>query len=703
MKRLSLVFVIVIGVLAGCAPAPGPSQAVPSTATTQVGQAALTDHVVPAGSTASVDPASWSLADRLAAPAYTSDTTGALVAGLAQSGIGTYPDTASGTPEVGLGGTASPFRLLDFQAHALAVGAWAGDGLSGADLDTVIPLPAGQTGMPSTSDLLAAYVGSADSAGGSLSRALMAGQDLLHPATLRFPSVVLVLFASDLATDGGRLAPPTSPSAGPTGSASGLVPLVRLAVAHAGPVTAIVPADGGGVCSTVSNWADGMIHTLFNALKLATPANLPGAIVTGIWNWLVSAGEALVRGLIGQLTSLVLGQIRSVAAMISGVAEQVASLLPYAVNVRAAGPAGGGTIVLGSNPIRGTFTATISAGDLPDWPAVLSDCATTLAIALPNFHSNAVPITWSPIKPALDPLLGPIDADRTNDVTDTNGQAVWTFLTARDPGDPTGEELNQVDSMTVTAHRPELDTVRQRLTDALLGWVPTLLKPFVVGLFAPYLDGLQDRLNKLLDATGNGIVVLRYRGQASPRPSTAASPAASGQCATSLPAGTYQGTLTEDSTTIVPPGQVDLGESGGTNDHGTGPLTVTVAPDGSLGGTFSVTVLDHQVFQGLAQGTTDTTMLEQGAGVSGTLCNLVLTFASETATDCHATGHGTCGSTGITIPLAGLVPPLPIGAPSSVAPGSLTWSISAENGADAGFGGLSAEVQSTTTVTLSVP
>jgi hypothetical protein len=30
----------------------------------------------------------------------------------------------------------------------------------------------------------------------------------------------------------------------------------------------------------------------------------------------------------------------------------------------------------------------------------------------------------------------------------------------------------------------------------------------------------------------------------------------------------------------------------------------------------------------------------------------------------------------------------------------LTWSISAENSADAGFGGLSAEVQSTTTVVL---
>ena len=62
--------------------------------------------------------------------------------------------------------------------------------------------------------------------------------------------------------------------------------------------------------------------------------------------------------------------------------------------------------------------------------------------------------------------------------------------------------------------------------------------------------------------------------------------------------------------------------------------------------------------------------------------------------------HGTCGSTGITIPLAGVVPALPLGAPTSVAEGVLTWSMSTENGVDLGFGGLSAEVQSTITVTL---
>ena len=43
---------------------------------------------------------------------------------------------------------------------------------------------------------------------------------------------------------------------------------------------------------------------------------------------------------------------------------------------------------------------------------------------------------------------------------------------------------------------------------------------------------------------------------------------------------------------------------------------------------------------------------------------------------------------------------MPLGAPTSVAGGGITWSVSGENGFDAGFGGLSGEVQTTTTVTI---
>ena len=65
----------------------------------------------------------------------------------------------------------------------------------------------------------------------------------------------------------------------------------------------------------------------------------------------------------------------------------------------------------------------------------------------------------------------------------------WPFLTARDPGDPTGEQRNQFDTMPVAVHRPELDTPKKRLTLTLLSPLPPMLQPFVGALLAPFLNG----------------------------------------------------------------------------------------------------------------------------------------------------------------------------------------------------------------------
>ena len=340
-----------------------------------------------------MDDQAWTIADRLAASTYTADTTSALVEGLARSGIGTYADPAATSPETPVTGQASPFRLLDFQAHALAVGDWTGSGFTGAELDTVLPTPPDAHGMPTTSDLLAGYVAAADSPGGALSRAMMAGQDLLSPTTLRFPATVLVLFASDIATDGGKA------------GASTANPVAALALAHPGDarVSLAVAAVTGGVCSDTKDWIEGMVAGLFNALKVATPDNLPGRIVVSIWNWLVSQGEAFVQGLISSVTSAVLGTVRSIAGTIAAVAEQISSLVPYGLKVAAEGESGGATFMLGPKPLAGSYTAQVSAGDLPDWPPVLADCAKAADIPLADFHSKHVPLTLGPAPGARKP------------------------------------------------------------------------------------------------------------------------------------------------------------------------------------------------------------------------------------------------------------------------------------------------------------
>ena len=308
---------LLVGALlvAGCAQSTqSPSASGATTASSaipvSVASPAVLDHTPPTGATAPVDPATWALVDRLTSPAYTSDTTAAMLAGLARSGIAVYDGPSTNVPEAPITGVSSPLKLLDMQAHALAVGAWAGSTFSGAELDGVVPLPDGETGMAPTSAVLAGYVAAADSPGGALSRARMAGQDLLQPATLRFPAVVLVLFASDLATDGGRTAAPGSlPSSAPSGTTAALAPARLMDYKGGGAAGAAYPAVAiDTICSDSANWINGMIGSFFNALKLATPTNLPGIIVTSIWNWLVDKLQAAVQGLISSVTDAVLAR-----------------------------------------------------------------------------------------------------------------------------------------------------------------------------------------------------------------------------------------------------------------------------------------------------------------------------------------------------------------------------------------------------------
>ena len=598
-------------------------------------------------------------------------------------------------PEVPLAAPPSPVELLDFQAHALAVQTWGGAGWTGAELDGVAPLPSdAPTGTPSMAQLLAGYAASADTPAGALARALLAGQDLKDPASVRFPGVVLFLMTSDLATDGGRVRVPTpSPSAA----------IQVLPLAATEPIMADLAVDVGVLCSGPSGWIDAIVQDLEAALISAMPPGIVGAVLGGVLSWFIHVTAGLVKGLVDTFLAPALTVIRSIAAIASGLAEQIASVMPFAVKVIAGhgDTTEGATFFLDRDPQRGQYTAYVSAGDLPSWPDAVARCAAAAGIDLPDFTSKGVPVTFGPLEAPGDPLLGPTDQAVTTTATDETGTAVWPFLTARDPGDPTGEQRNQFDQMPAAVHRPELDTMKKRLTLSLLSPLPALLQPFVGALLQPVLGGIQDRLNSILDVRGSGPAIIVYHEKAPPTPAPSATPSGSAACAVTLPAGTYQGTLAFDSTVLVPPGQIDLGESGVTNDHGTGPLTVTVHPDGTLSGAFSMTDLEHAEYHGLAEGTTDKTLQMQGAGVSGTLCSLTLAFASETISSCHATGKAPrCNSVGATTSLAGLAPPVPLGAPTSVAGGTLTWSISSESGFDAGFGGLTSEVQSTITATL---
>jgi hypothetical protein len=506
----------------------------------------------------------------------------------------------------------------------------------------------------------------------------MAGQDLLQPSTLRFPGVVLVLFVSDLATNGGHAAGPgpgASPAPSPIPSQAEIGGSAQLAMAggHSRAGEPILPAiELGSICSATTNWLQGMINRVFNALKLAEPSNFFGAIFVTVWNYAVGRLQALVQGVITTVTDAVLGSIRSVAAAISVAAEQVASILPYAVRVVASGGTAASAFVLDEDPHQGVFTASVTAGDLPAWPAVLQDCANVAGIALPDFTAHNVPLTWGTIQAPGDPLLSPLGSATTT-VTDAAGKATWGFVTSVDPGEPTGQRITQLDSLPVAIHRPELDHLRDKLTAALLGPIPALLRPFLAGLIAPAFDGLQARLNTLLDARGTGSAALIYHGKASPAPSRQASPVPSSACG--VAPGSYSGTVSSTSKETIDIGNANLIGNVLATEEGTGPATIVIAADGTVSGTWSARthLLFHEVVMSSGAGIDDLrdeVYDSTNTSISGPACDLSVGFGGSKIISCTDTLKGDCSNDR---PRPGGTQLVEIGRPTSVTASSVTW------------------------------
>jgi hypothetical protein len=452
------------------------------------------------------------LAERLRRPTYTADTTAAAVEALARSGIGTYLEPLAASPELPVTGAVSPLRLLDFQVHALAVDAWAGSGLSGSELDALLPIPAeihDQTAPAAA--FLAAYVAAVDSHGAALARALMADQDLTQPQALHFPLIVLHLFVSDLATDGGQR----------TGAIPGSGPAAIEAVAFRPPAAVVGGSGQAGLatlCSDAATFIDNTIHALFNLLKVAVPDNTVGAIVATLWNWIVDQGEAFVRGLISAVTDAVLATVRAIAGGIASIASEVAGMVPYVVRVRVDPIA---TIDLGSTRVSGEFVATVTAGDLPDWPDVMKDCAAKAQVALPSFRGRDEPVTWG--TPRSD-APGIISFLRSDPRTDGEGEARWVFGTGPDPGEAPGAQRNSVVYLDVTIHRSALDDARKSLSNALFGGIPKILRGFVDELFGFFVDPLQTAVAALIDTHATGLATIVYHDSPTATPSPSVAP-----------------------------------------------------------------------------------------------------------------------------------------------------------------------------------
>lgn len=184
---------------------------------------------------------------------------------------------------------ATEIRLSTEQVVALSEEAEAGSGHLGSELDglgrprTKIPLSA----------LLVGYARGVDTPAANLSGRWLAKQDLTHPDTVIFPTVVLLLFASDAAH-----------AMGESSTANRVAP--------AGYVPA---ADAGGLCSQVTRSLYKGINAVFDALHVSK-VNVPktgiaflDGLLQGMADLVVAAEENHVKVTVTASTDLGFGDL----------------------------------------------------------------------------------------------------------------------------------------------------------------------------------------------------------------------------------------------------------------------------------------------------------------------------------------------------------------------------------------------------------
>lgn len=462
---------------------------------------------------ATADAFSSATVKALRAEPYGDANTDALVEALGHSGIAVVDGVGSTEPLQPVEGKASALRFTRWQAHAMGLEAATGGGLTGAELDSLIPA---QTGTPRTSRIVAGYLAKVDSGGARLGRALLGERDWKAPDGIVFPTVVLATLSAELVRDAA--------AAGGTSSIAPRSLIGSRLASFREPVRGGFAAPNAGTCSDVTSFVDDTIAAVFDALKVKSDGSTAGDIAAGIWNFLVDIGEVIVTGALDVITAPVLAVIRAVAGGVAVVAMVVSIIQPWALRVTA-DPAVT-RLAVGNEPgLPGVFRAEVDVGGVDDWPADVADCAAAASVPLPAIGATGATITWQPFVQDPSSLIGAGVGDPTIP-EDTPGAIAWTTA-SETPEAAKGEERIGLVRSDVVVRRPGIRDLRIALQGLLFAQLPALVAAALEPILGPIIADLVDRIVELQDVRGSASVSVIYHvePEETPKPEATNRPA----------------------------------------------------------------------------------------------------------------------------------------------------------------------------------
>lgn len=446
---------------------------------------------------------------------FSSATVEAFVAELAEAGIGVYRGDELVAPVTGQG----PMRLTEEQAANAALSAWSHSGLSGREVDKLVPaepLIEDATPIP-TSLLIIAWAQTAPGAAASLARSILGDQDWSDWEDVTIAPIVLGLFVADVV--------PGDVAAGSGGMS---VPAARGEGAPASPAKS--------VCERVRGFVGNTIEAVFAKIGHIKVVRADGG------SWL---GDALtfIRNLGAVVANFAIDKVKSV--IISGVELALRPILNAVASV--AGVVAVATQILliirpwagilrpepvipqrDASTHEGTVTLTVrGVGDAPrEWPTEIAGCARAAGVELPSLIPQSADVTWSIAYQHPAPMItrvsdsGPLRTDST---------ATLRFETIPETPE-VAEGVEQIDGrvhVTALVHRKDLDRLHEGVTNFVFAQVPVpaIVAPALRKVVAPMIQELIQKVTRLRDITVFGVVPVNYHTP--DEDATAASPAPS--------------------------------------------------------------------------------------------------------------------------------------------------------------------------------
>jgi hypothetical protein len=376
-----------------------------------------------------------------------------------------------------------------------------GDGISGADVDALAPVPRGVLPM---SYLLAAYVDSGSTPGAQALRQLMGKQDWHHPQQIVFPTLALALLASDIARSlqsGTQL----TAANGPGGLAAPLAAAVRQDLAS-------------NPCSTVDQWVNDTFNFLYDAIHKGTAA-LFGQFVAFLVGVGLRLAAGAVTGLLTVLAAPVISAIRAGVSLLALAFEAITVLTPWSLRLANAPQPN----TYSDRP--GSVTLSVLDTGSINWPKPLQDCVMQITHQdLPQLHgATGNPVAWK-VEQAADtsqqePLVavdGTTAARQTSlgTATTTAHTAALDYVTSSENACPGATPVTTSYVISAEVTRLDAETI-QRLVPQFLGGLIAQIPDILRGAFTSAIATITaDVTQKLQELTGHdratGLLLIEH-------------------------------------------------------------------------------------------------------------------------------------------------------------------------------------------------